>query len=308
LASNLGQGGRGGFRVIQVKKLHPLFVGEVSGVDLCEPVDAKTRDAIIRAWDEYGVLVFRDQSIDDEQQMAFTEGLGPLVTTSRTLRPGFKPRLDPRMSDISNLDEKNRVMGMNHQRRLQGISNRLWHTDNAFRSTPAKYSLLSARAVPSEGGETEFADMRAVYDALPEKTKAFIEDKVAVHSLIYSREVLGFADYSPAERDGLPPARHAMVRTHPGSGRKALYVASYAYEIEGMPTPEARMLLHDLIERATQRQFVYTHTWRVGDIVMWDNRCTLHRARDFDMTQRRDLHRTAVVDDGPTVTEAQVVA
>lgn len=294
--------------MIQVKKLHPLFVGEVSGVDLCEPVDAKTRDAIIRAWDEYGVLVFRDQSIDDEQQMAFTEGLGPLVTTSRTLRPGFKPRLDPRMSDISNLDEKNRVMGMNHQRRLQGISNRLWHTDNAFRSTPAKYSLLSARAVPSEGGETEFADMRAVYDALPEKTKAFIEDKVAVHSLIYSREVLGFADYSPAERDGLPPARHAMVRTHPGSGRKALYVASYAYEIEGMPTPEARMLLHDLIERATQRQFVYTHTWRVGDIVMWDNRCTLHRARDFDMTQRRDLHRTAVVDDGPTVTEAQVVA
>ena len=292
--------------MIQVKKLHPLFVGEVSGVDLCQPVDAKTRDAIVRAWDEYGVLVFRDQDISDEQQMAFTESFGPLVMTSRTLRPGFKPRLDPRMSDISNLDENNRVMDAKNQRRLQGISNRLWHTDNAFRSTPAKYSLLSARAVPSEGGETEFADMRAVYDTLPEKTKAFIEDKVALHSLIYSREVLGFADYSPTERDALPPARHAMVRTHPGSGRKALYVASYAYEIEGMPTPEARMLLHDLIERATQRQYVYTHHWRVGDIVMWDNRCTLHRARDFDTTQRRDLHRTAVVDDGPTVTEAQV--
>lgn len=292
--------------MIQVKKLHPLFVGEVSGVDLREPIDTQTRDAISGAWDEHGVLVFRDQDISDEQQMAFSERFGPLIITSRTLRPGFKPRLDPRMSDISNLDEKNRVMGMNHQRRLQGISNRLWHTDNAFRSTPAKYSLLSARAVPSEGGETEFADMRAVYDELPQKTKDFIMDKIALHSLIYSREVLGFEDYSPTEREALPPARHAMVRTHPGSGRKALYVASYAFEIEGMPTPEARMLLHDLIERATQRQFVYTHEWRVGDIVMWDNRCTLHRAREFDIAQRRDLHRTAVVDDGPTVAEAQV--
>jgi alpha-ketoglutarate-dependent 2,4-dichlorophenoxyacetate dioxygenase len=292
--------------MIQVTQLHPLFVGEVSGVDLSKPVDDATRQALIEAWDTYGVLVLRDQDIDDAQQLAFSETLGSLAKTSRILRPDFKPRLDPRMSDISNLDEDGKIMDIENRRRLQGISNRLWHTDNAFRRTASKYSLLSARAVPSEGGDTEFADMRAAYDALPDKMKAFLEDKVAMHSIIYSRNVLGFTDYSAEERDGLPSVPHVMVRTHPGSGRKSLYLASYAHEIEGMPTPEARMLIHDLIEHATQPQFVYKHKWRVGDLVMWDNRCTMHRARDFDMTQRRDLHRTTVVDDAPTVPEAQV--
>jgi len=292
--------------MIEVRQLHPLFVGEVSGLDLSETVDTATLDALVGAWDKYGVLVLRDQDIDDEQQLAFSERLGPLAKTSRVLKPGYKPRLDPRMSDISNLDEKDRIMGIDNPRRLQGISNRLWHTDNAFRRTPSKYSLLSARSVPSEGGETEFADMRAAYDALPYKMKAFLEDKIAIHSIIYSREVLGFTQYSAEERDGLPAVPHVMVRTHPGSGRKSLYLASYAHEIEGMPTPEARMLIHDLIEHATQPEFVYTHRWRDGDIVMWDNRCTMHRARGFDRTQRRDLHRTTVMDDGPTVAEARV--
>ena len=292
--------------MIEVKQLHPLFVGEVSGVDLRRPVDAETVKAIVAASDKYAVLVFRDQDIDDAQQMAFSGMLGPLVTTSLTLRPDYKARLDPRITDISNLDEENRLLEPNDRRRLYALSNRFWHTDNAFRKTPAKYSLLSARTVPPEGGETEFADMRAAYDALPDKTKAALEGLVAMHSIIYSREIIGFTDYSPEERQGLPSVPHVMVRTHPGSRRKALYLASYAHEIRGMPTPEARMLLHDLIEHATQRQFVYTHRWRVGDLVMWDNRSTMHRARDYDMSYRRDLHRTTVMDDGPTVVEAKV--
>ena len=289
--------------MIEVKQLHPLFVGEVSGVDLRKPMDTDTVDAIVKAIDEHGVLVFRDQDIDDAQQLAFSESLGGLAQTALTLHPDFKPRLDPRLTDISNLDEENRRVSEDSRRYLYALSNRLWHTDNAFRRTPAKYSLLSARVVPPEGGETEFADMRAAYDALPEKTKASLEGKIAIHSLIYSRQVLGFDDYSQEERDGLPSVPHVMVRTHPGSGRKAIYIAAYAHEIVGMPTPEARILIHDLIEHATQRQFVYTHQWRAGDLVMWDNRCMMHRARYYDNSYVRDLRRTTVVDDGPTVAE-----
>jgi len=292
--------------MIQVKQLHPLFVGEVSGVDLRKPVDAGTVEQIIAAADKYAVLVFHDQNIDDAQQLAFSESLGRLASTSLTLRPDFKPRLDPRVTDISNLDEENRRVGDDDRRYLYALSNRFWHTDNAFRRIPAKYSLLSARVIPPEGGETEYADMRAAYDALSEKKKASLEGLVAMHSIIYSRQIIGFDDYSPEERDGLPSVPHIMVRTHPGSGRKSLYLASYANEIRGMPTPEARMLLHDLMEHATQRQFVYTHRWRVGDLVMWDNRCTLHRARAYNNSHTRDLHRTTVMDDGPTVAEAMV--
>jgi alpha-ketoglutarate-dependent 2,4-dichlorophenoxyacetate dioxygenase len=166
---------------------------------------------------------------------------------------------------------------------------------------------MAAHAVPPEGGETEYADMRAAYDALPERMKSFLEGKVALHSIIYSRRMIGFTDYSKEELEGLPAVPHAMVRTHPGSGRKTLYLASYAHEIEGMPTPEARMLLRDLIEHATQRQFVYTHKWRVGDVVMWDDCCTMHRARPYDLSCCRDLRRSTVMEEAPTVPAARAV-
>ena len=292
--------------MIEVKQLHPLFVGEVSGVDLREPADAKAFEFIVEAIDRHAVLVFRDQDIDDGQQMEFSRMFGELVTTSLTLRPGYKPRLDPRMTDISNLDEENRLLDAEDRRRLYALANRFWHTDNAFRRIPARYSMLSARVIPPEGGETEFADMRAAYDALPGKKRREIEGLVAMHSIIYSREVIGFTDYAKEEREGLPSAPHPMVRTHPGSGRKTLYLASYAHDIQGMPTPEARMLLHDLIEHATQRQFVYTHDWRVGDLVMWDDRCTMHRARDYDRSFTRDLHRTAVMEEASALGQARV--
>ncbi len=292
--------------MIEVKQLHPLFVGEVSGVDLSKPLDAATVEAIVAAADKYAVLVFHDQAIDDDQQIAFSRQLGPLETTIKALRKDTEMRLNPHVSDISNLDEKSRVLEREDRRRMNGLANRLWHTDSSFKAAPARYSLLSARVIPPEGGETEFADLRAAYDALPEKTKAEIEDLVAMHSIVYSRSTIGFTDYNADERAGLPAVPQRLVRRHPGSGRKTLYLASHAHEIRGMPTPEARMLLHDLMEHATQRQFVYTHHWRVGDLVIWDDRCTMHRARPYDMAYPRDMHRTTVSDVVSTLEQAQV--
>lgn len=292
--------------MVSVKPLHPLFVGEVSGVDLGKPVAPETLDAIIAASDEYGVLVFHDQKIDDDQQIAFSRLLGPLETTIKAIRPGHKLRLDAHISDVSNLDEENQIMAADDRRRMNGLANRLWHTDSSFKRTPAKYSLLSARAIPPTGGETQFADLRAAYDALPERMKARLEGLVADHSIFHSRASIGFTDFSDEERAALPAVPQVLVRVHPGSKRRTLYLASHAERIHGMPIPEGRMLLRDLIEHATQPQFVYTHQWRVGDVVMWDNRCTMHRARDYDSTVPRDMHRTTVADVAPTVEQVLV--
>jgi alpha-ketoglutarate-dependent 2,4-dichlorophenoxyacetate dioxygenase len=187
---------------------------------------------------------------------------------------------------------------------MNGLGNRLWHTDSSFKRTPAKYSLLSVRAIPPTGGETQFSDLRAAYDALPEVMKKRIANLVAEHCIMWSRAKIGFSDFSDEERAALPPVPQVLVRTHPGSRRKTLYLASHAGAIRGMPLPEARMLLLDLMEHATQEKFVYTHQWRLGDLVIWDNRCTMHRARDFDPTIPRDMHRTTVADSAPTVEQA----
>jgi alpha-ketoglutarate-dependent 2,4-dichlorophenoxyacetate dioxygenase len=291
---------------ISVKQLHPLFVGEVSGVDLREPPDAATVSQIVAAAGRYAVLVFHDQLITDERQIAFSRLLGPLETTIKAYRPGHKPRLDLHISDVSNLDEESRVLAADDRRRMNGLGNRLWHTDSSFKAIPARYSLLSARAIPGEGGETQFADMRAAYDALPEAMKARLEGLVAEHSVLYSRSTIGFADFTDEERAKLPPVPQLLVRVHPGSKRKTLYLASHAGWIRGMPVPEARMLLRDLMEHATQREFVYTHRWKVGDLVMWDDRCTMHRARGYDATQARDMHRTTVSDGVSSLEQALV--
>jgi alpha-ketoglutarate-dependent 2,4-dichlorophenoxyacetate dioxygenase len=289
---------------ISVRQLHPLFVGEVSGVDLREKVDAATASQIVAAADQYAVLVFRGQMITDEQQIAFSRNLGPLETTIKAYRPGHKPRLDLHISDVSNLDEESRVLAADDRRRMLGLGNRLWHTDSSFKAVPARYSLLSARAIPGEGGETQFADMRAAYDALPEAMKERLEGLVAEHSVMYSRSTIGFTDFTDEERAKLPPVPQRLVRVHPGSKRKTLYLASHAGWIRGMQIPEARMLLRDLMEHATQREFVYTHSWKVGDLVMWDDRCTMHRAREYDMTQPRDMHRTTVSDEVSSLEQA----
>jgi alpha-ketoglutarate-dependent 2,4-dichlorophenoxyacetate dioxygenase len=281
---------------LSLMPLHPIFGAEVGGIDLREPVDDATLRALSLANDQYAVLVFRGQSMTDDQQIAFSARFGTLETTIKAYRPEHKPRLDLHMSDVSNVDENNRVLPLDDRRRMNGLGNRLWHTDSSFKAVPARYSLLSARAIPPSGGETQFADMRAAYDALPAEMKVRISGLVAEHSVLYSRSTIGFTDYSEEEQTRLPPVPQLLVRTHPGSGRKTLYLASHAGWIRGMKVPEARLLLRDLMEHATQPAFVYTHHWRVGDLVMWDNRCTMHRARDYDPMAVRDMHRTTVSD------------
>jgi alpha-ketoglutarate-dependent 2,4-dichlorophenoxyacetate dioxygenase len=221
------------------------------------------------------------------------------------MKPG-EQRLHPAFADISNLDADNNVLARDNRRRLFSLGNMLWHSDSSFKPVPATYSLLSGRIVTDRGGETEFADMRAAYDALDDETKIEVEDLICEHSLIYSREVLGFADLTDAERAAMRPVRQCLVRTHPLSGRKSLYLASHIGKIIGWPVPEARAFIRDLTEHATQRRFVYSHRWQPFDLVMWDNRCTMHRARRYDPNHKRDMRRTTVA--GTTGTVAQDAA
>jgi alpha-ketoglutarate-dependent 2,4-dichlorophenoxyacetate dioxygenase len=289
---------------IAVTQLHPVFAGQITGIDLREPLDSAEIEAIDSAINEHGILVFPSQHISDAQQMAFSRRFGDLETTVKIYRKDYLPRLDPHVSDVSNLDQNNEIRSRTDRLRLNGLGNRLWHSDSSFKRVPARFSLLSARAIPSSGGETQFADMRAAWDALPEPMKVRLEGLICEHTQLFSRARIGFTDWSEEERVKMAPVPQVLVRTHPGSGRKSLFLSSHAGRIRGMEEPEARMLLLDLTEHATQPQFIYTHRWTVGDLVMWDNRCTMHRAREYDETQVRDMHRTTVSDGVPTVAEA----
>jgi alpha-ketoglutarate-dependent 2,4-dichlorophenoxyacetate dioxygenase len=201
------------------------------------------------------------------------------------------------LADISNLDASNKLRARDDHRRLDALANQLWHSDASFREVPGALSMLFAHVVPPAGGETEFADLRAAHDALPAETKARIDSLIAEHSIFHSRGLLGHTDYTEAERAALPTVRHKLVRTHPGSKRKTLYMGSHASHILGWPMPDGRLLLRDLMEHATQREFVHRHHWRVGDLVIWDNRCTLHRGRSYDDAKHpRDLRRVTTKD------------
>ena len=285
---------------VSIRQLHPVFVGEVSGVDLRRPLAREEAAAIDAGMDRYAVLVFHGQQITDEQQIAFSRNFGEIENSygGNVTRPGQK-RLNPLMNDVSNLGEDNLPLARDDRRRLFNLGNQLWHSDSSFRAVPAKFSLLSGRVVVEKGGNTEFADMRAAYDALDDETKALVEDLVCEHSLMYSRGQLGF-EVTEEERVLFRPVRQRLVRTHPVTGRKSLYLASHAGTIVGWPVPEARALLRDLTEHATQPQFVYSHKWRQYDLVMWDNRQTMHRVRRFDETLVRDMRRTTVAGDAPT--------
>ena len=234
------------------------------------------------AWTSFGVLVFHDQKIDDDQQLVFSRSLGPLEQATGDIAAPEDRRISMDLNDISNLDKNNKVLARDDRRRLFGLGNQLWHSDSSFKPVPAKYSLLSARQIPPTGGNTEFADMRAAYDALDEETKREVHDLICLHSQIFSRGILGFTDFTDAEREKWAPVRQRLVRRHPTTGRLSLYLASHAGGIEGWPVPEARAFLRDLTEHATQRKFVYAHVWRPCDLVMWDNRVTMHRARRYD--------------------------
>jgi alpha-ketoglutarate-dependent 2,4-dichlorophenoxyacetate dioxygenase len=284
--------------------VHPItenFAAEIGDIDLGRPIEAADITAIKAAFTRYAVLVFPDQTFSDESHLDFARHFGPLETSVFKLRSDHKMRLDERMADVGNLDADNRILPLNDRIRLYQLGNRLWHTDSSFKRVPAYCSILHGRSIPPVGGHTEFADLRAAYDALPDATKRRIAGLVAEHSLMTSRAKLGFTDFDEAERKAFEPVPQVLVRRLQDSGRMSLYLASHAGTIRGMAKAEAERLLQELIEHATQRQFVYTHRWRVNDLVMWDDRCTMHRGIEFDdQRYKRDMRRATVSDVAPT--------
>jgi len=290
---------------IRIRALGTCIGAEVDGIDLREPLSSAQAEGIHAAMDRYAVLVFHGQPLTDEQHLAFTGALGPLENTmGNSLRSAADLRLPRTFADVSNLDRNNQPFAHDDRRRLFAIGNRLWHSDSSFKAVPAKYSLLRALRIPSKGGNTEFAHMGAAYEALDDETKTLIEDLVCEHSQLFSREAIGFREFTPEERERFKPVRQRLVRTLPGTGRKSIYLSSHAGTIVGWPLPEARLLLRDLTEHATQREFVYSHNWQVNDLVMWDNRQTMHRGRPFPAGEPRDVRRTTVKGDAPTVEQA----
>jgi alpha-ketoglutarate-dependent 2,4-dichlorophenoxyacetate dioxygenase len=279
------------------RKLHPFFAAEVGPVELRRVHDAATLAEIRSGMDEHAVLVFRDQAFTDDEQIAFAQRLDGELHTRTGARVLGKSRLgNEALADISNLDEAGDIMRSGDRRRMYSLGNRLWHTDASFQDPPGRYSMLHARVVPPAGADTEFADMRAAYDALADEMKSRLEGLRVHHSIAHSRRTLGF-EFSEAEADALKGAVHPLVRTLPRSGRTSLYLASHASRIVDWPVPEGRLLLRDLIEHATQRELVYRHAWRAGDLVIWDNRATMHRATPFDdAAYRRELRRVTTLD------------
>jgi alpha-ketoglutarate-dependent 2,4-dichlorophenoxyacetate dioxygenase len=289
---------------VAIRQLHPHFVGEVSGVGLTKPLTADEARAIEDGMDRCAVLVFHNQDITDEQQQAFARNFGERENPrGGTVTKVEDARLASGLNDVSNLGKDGKPLPRDNRTHLFNLGNCLWHSDSSFRPIPAKFSLLSARVVNPNGGNTEFADMRAAYDALDDDTKAEIEDMVCEHSLMVSRGSLGFVDYTDEEKEMFKPVRQRLVRTHPAHGRKSLYLSSHAGSILGMSVPEARVLLRDLNEHATRPEFVYVHKWALHDLVMWDNRQTMHRVRRYDQSQPRDMRRATVAGTAPTVAQ-----
>ena len=283
----------------------PNFAAEVGDVDLSQPISADDLSVIKTAFAKYSVLVFPDQKLTTTQHLAFARQMGPLETSISVYRKGEQLRISEELADVSNISPDNAVLTRESRQRLYNLGNRLWHTDSSFRRLPAFASILYSRSIPPVGGHTEFADQRAAYDALSDQLKQRLEGLIVEHSIFTSRARLGFTDFSDDERAALPPAPQMLVRTIPENGRKSLYVASHAGRIFGLPDEEGRKLIDELIAHATQRQFVYTHRWRVHDLVMWDNRCTMHRGTEFD-DQRwpRDMQRATVSDVANTCEQA----
>ena len=292
---------------LTINQIHPVFVGEISGVDLTKPLSRDEAAAIEEGMNRYGVLVFRDQNITDEQQIAFTKNFGDLEVKAKpgNIRKASESRLGAGIGDLSNLTKDGKIIEADDRQWFFKLGDRLWHSDSSYAVIPAKFSALSARAIPSWGGNTDFADMRAAYDALDDRTKGEVEDLICEHSLIYSRAAVGFTDLTPEEIANFKPVLQRLVRTHQATGRKSLFLSSHAGAIVGWTIPEARSYLRELTEHATQREFVYSHQWRQYDLVMWDNRATMHRAKRFDRNEVRDMRRTTLGGDRPTVEQAE---
>ena len=293
---------------INIKPLHlerPDFVGLLSGVSVTDGISKKDATVIEDGMNHFAVMVLRNQQITDDQQCAFSEYFGPMEKATGDIDQSKTRRLSMNVNDISNLDENGKVMVNNDRRALFSLGNRLWHSDSSFKQIPAKYSLLSARDIPTSGGITQFADMRAAWDALDSDMQVECIDKICDHSQLYSRGLLGFTEWTETEIIFNQPVPQRLVRRHTDSGRLSLYLSAHAGAIHGLPMPEARVLLLELNEHATQHQFVYSHEWQPNDLVIWDNRATMHRATRYDSEQIRDLHRTTVSDCAPTLQQPQ---
>src|SRR3979490_494223 len=290
---------------VTIRQLHKHFFGEVSGVDLRKPLTPQEARDIEAGMDKYAVLLFRDQDISDDQQMAFALNFAARENPrgGNIVKPQDSRLATTGLNDVSNLGKDGKPLPRDSRVHLFNLGNRLGHSDSSVRPIPAKFSLLSARVVNPKGGNTEFADMRAGYDALDDETKTEIEDMICEHSLMYSRGSLGFLDYTDEEKQMFKPVLQRLGRTPPEHGRKSLYLSSHAGGIVGMTAPEARLLLRDLTEHATQREFVYVHKWTLHDLVMWDNRQTMHRVRRYDQSQPRDMRRATVAGTAPTVAQ-----
>jgi len=282
---------------ISIKQLHPHFVGEVGPVDLRTVHDRATLEALRAGMDRYAVLVFHNQAFSDAEQLDFAQRFDGQLHARTSASVLVKNRFgNEALSDISNVGADGNLLSPDDRRRMTGLANQLWHADASFVDPPGRYSMLSARVIPPVEADTQFADMRAAYDALDDTMKAAIADLKVHHSIAYSREVLGF-EFQPSEKEQLKGAVHPLVRHFPRTGRRGLYLASHASSIIGWRVPEGRLLLRELMEHATQPRFVYSHRWSVGDFVIWDNRATMHRARPFDDTKyRRELRRTTTLD------------
>jgi len=291
---------------ITVKRLHPLFAAEIGGVDLTRALDDATFSAIENAFEEYSVLVFRGQRIDDEQQLAFSRRFGALEQTTANVTNDGKPS---EVADISNVGADGKLMPLDSKSMKYRDGNEMWHSDSSFKPIPAKASLLSAREVPPQEGDTEFASLRAAYAALPKHMLAGLENLVAIHSYTYSRGLVDPDLFTPEQAAQVPPVRQSLIRVNPKNGRKALYLGSHASHIEGMPVEAGRKLLHELLATATQPSFVYRHAWRQFDLVIWDNRAVLHRGRGWDKARyRRVMHRTTVAGENSTLDEVMQTA
>jgi len=281
---------------ISFRPLHPVFAAEAVDLDLSTPLTSDVTAAIERGLDQYAVLLIRGQPLTERQQMQIGEALGPIEARPASVGMGTGRLADNRMNDISNLDAKGKLLPRDDNRRLFNLGNRLWHTDSSFKPMPAKYSMLYGKQVPESGGDTEFADMRAGWDRLDPALQTQVFDLVARHSLLYSRAQLGFDKFTDEERSRYEPVPQRLVRRIPGSGRLALYLAAHIGAIDEMVRPEAMVLIHELIEHATQSDLVYRHQWQADDLVIWDNRCTMHRSTRVDPQIVREMRRVTVAD------------
>jgi alpha-ketoglutarate-dependent 2,4-dichlorophenoxyacetate dioxygenase len=273
------------------------FAAEIGNIDLSKPLSIEDLTTVKQAFATFAVLIFPEQQLSQQQHLDFAENFGPHETSIGVYRTDVKLRVAEHIADVSNLDDKGEIWGENSRLRLFQLGNRLWHTDSSFKYVPAKASLLYARSIPPIGGRTEFVDERAAYDDLPDAMKDRLEGLIAEHSIFNSRARLGFENFNELERESMPPVPQMVVRIHPETGRKNLYLASHSGQILGLPEAEGRALLDELVQHATARQYIYSHRWRVGDLVMWDNSCTMHRGTEFDdLRHQRDVQRATVSD------------